>query len=90
MKITGTLGNIVAQIEPYLQWITFLGLTTAVILLTRNGFKLVMHSSGMLEGGDPKTVKENIKTILIGVLILTGFIVIIKLIMAVINFLFAQ
>lgn len=56
-KITGTLGNISEQIEPYLQWLTFVGLTAAVILLMWNGFKLVTGSSGLVDGGDLKTVK---------------------------------
>ena len=62
-KITSTLGNISTQIEPYLQWITFIGMTAGVILLARNGFKLVTNSSGMVDGGDLKTVKGNIQNI---------------------------
>lgn len=89
-KITATLGNISTQIEPYLQWISFIGLTTAVILLMRNGFKLVTNSSGMVDGGDIKTVKGNIKNILTGVVILTGFVVIIKIVVWLLNFFFSK
>ena len=70
-KITSTLENISTQIEPYLQWITFIGMTAGVILLARNGFKLVTNSSGMVDGGDLKTVKGNIQNIVIGIVILT-------------------
>lgn len=89
-KITATLGNISTQIEPYLQWISFIGLTTAVILLMRNGFKLVTNSSGMVDGGDIKTVKGNIKNILTGVVILTWFVVIIKIVVWLLNFFFSK
>ena len=89
-KITSTLGNISMQIEPYLQWLTFIGLTGAVILLMRNGFKLVTNSSGMVDGWDIKTVKENIQNIIIGVVILTWFVAIIKIVVWLLNFFFSK
>ena len=89
-KITSTLGNISTQIEPYLQWITFIGMTAGVILLARNGFKLVTNSSGMVDGGDLKTVKGNIQNIIIGIVILTWFVVIIKIIVWLLNFFFSK
>lgn len=88
-KITSTLGNISGQIEPYLQWLTFIGLTGAVILLMRNGFKLVTNSSGMVDGWDIKTVKGNIQNIIIGVVILTWFVAIIKIVVWLLNFFFS-
>lgn len=89
-KITSTLGNISTQIESYLQWITFIGMTAGVILLARNGFKLVTNSSGMVDGGDLKTVKGNIQNIIIGIVILTWFVVIIKIIVWLLNFFFSK
>lgn len=89
-KITSTLENISTQIEPYLQWITFIGMTAGVILLARNGFKLVTNSSGMVGGGDLKTVKGNIQNIVIGIVILTWFVVIIKIIVWLLNFFFSK
>lgn len=89
-QITSTLGNISTQIEPYLQWITFIGMTAGVILLARNGFKLVTNSSGMVDGGDLKTVKGNIQNIIIGIVILTWFVVIIKIIVWLLNFFFSK
>lgn len=89
-KITGTLGNIAQQIEPYLQWLTFIGLSSAVILLMRNGFKLVTGSSGLVDGGDMKTVKGNIQSILTGIIILTWFVAIIRIIVWLINFFFSK
>ena len=68
-KITSTLGNISTQIEPYLQWITFIG---------------------MVDGGDLKTVKGNIQNIVIGIVILTWFVVIIKIIVWLLNFFFSK
>lgn len=62
-KITGTLDRIRNNIQPYLQWMVFLGLTLAVILLIWNGFHLVTNSA--IGGGDPKTAKENIKNIIL-------------------------
>ena len=89
-KITSTLENISTQIEPYLQWITFIGMTAGVILLARNGFKLVTNSSGMVDGGDLKTVKGNIQNIVIGIVLLTWFVVIIKIIVWLLNFFFSK
>ncbi|PZM87255.1 MAG: hypothetical protein DLD55_02305 [candidate division SR1 bacterium] len=85
-QITNTLERITKNIQPYIQWILYIGLVGATILLIWNGFRLVTNSS--IGGGDIKTVKENIKSILIGVLIMSGFLVIIKLVMAIMNLLF--
>lgn len=87
-KITATLAWIKANINHYLQWIIFLGLTGATILLIRNGFRLVTNSA--TSGWDLKTVKTNIKNIMIGVIVMTSFLVIIKLTSALLNIFFAQ
>ena len=87
-QLTNTAEWIRKNIQPYLQWSLYIGLIAATILLIWNGFRLVTNST--LWGGDIKTVKNNIKNILIGVLIMTGFLVIIKLTMAVINMFFSR
>ncbi len=85
-QITNTLEWITKNVQPYIQWILYIGLVGATILLIWNGFRLVTNSA--TSGGDMKTVKENIKNIMIGVIIMTGFLVIIKLVMAIMNLLF--
>lgn len=87
-KITATLAWIKANIQHYLQWVVFLGLIGATILLIRNGFLLVTNSA--TGGWDLKTVKSNIKNIIIGVIVMTSFLVIIKLVSALLNIFFSQ
>lgn len=87
-QITNTLEWIRNNIQPYIQWTLYIGLVGATILLIRNGFKMVTGSA--IGGGDLKTTKENIKSILVGVLIMGGFLVIIKIVNAIVNLLFNQ
>lgn len=87
-KITSTLAWIKANIQHYLQWVVFIGLIGATILLIRNGFRLVTNSA--IGGWDIKTIKSNIKNILIGVVVMTSFLVIIKLVSALLNMFFSQ
>lgn len=87
-QITNTLEWIRKNIQPYLQWILYIGLTGATILLIWNGFRLVTNSA--ISWWDMKTVKGNIKTLLIGVIIMTSFLAIIKLVMAVMNMFFSN
>lgn len=87
-KITATLAWIKANIRHYLQWVVFIGLIGATILLIRNGFRLVTNSA--IGGWDIKTIKSNIKNILIGVVVMTSFLVIIKLVSALLNMFFSQ
>lgn len=87
-QMTNTLEWIRKNIQPYLQWIIYIGLAGATILLIWNGFRLVTNSA--IKWGDIKTVKWNIQSILLGVLIMTSFLIIIKIVMAVMNMLFSQ
>lgn len=87
-KIAGTLDRIRVNIQPYLQWLVFLGLTIAVILLIWNGFLLVTNSA--IGRGDPKTAKENIKNIVLGVIIMSSFVALIKITVAVLNIFFER
>ncbi len=87
-RIYNTLQRIRQNIAPYLQRTVYIWLTTAVILLIFNGLKMVttwIHDAGKFE-----SIKKNLINIVIGVLLLTGFYVIFKLIIAGINALFGQ
>jgi hypothetical protein len=75
-------------ITPYLQRIIYIGLVGASILLIWNGLCLVYPTIGWLDSRDPKKAKENIKYILIWVVLLTWFYAVITLVTAVINYFF--
>jgi hypothetical protein len=66
---------------PYIQWTLYIWLTWATILLIWNGFLIVT-------GKKPSETKENIKWILIWVILMTWFYAIIEIISAIINFFF--
>ena len=85
-KIANTLDRFRNNINPYLQWAVYLGLSVAVILLIYNGFLMVTNAAH--KEGDMSKVKKNIINIIIGVIILTGFYFIIKLTVSVINAIF--
>lgn len=85
-KIANTLDRLRNNINPYLQWAVYIGLAGAVILLIYNGFLMV--TNGIHKQGDAAKIKKNIMNILIGVVILTGFYFIIKLMVALINAIF--
>ncbi len=70
-RITNTLDSIRAKITPYIQWIMFIWLSLAVVLIIYNGLLLVTNS---LHGdGEISSVQKRIINILIWVLVLTGF-----------------
>lgn len=57
-KIANTLDRLKNNIAPYLQWMVYIGLAAAAILLIYNGFLLVTNS---LHGaGDISKLKKNI------------------------------
>ena len=87
-RITNTLTYFKNHIHPYIQWILYIGLTAATILLIYNGFLLVTNGANG-GAGEMSKVKENLMNIGIGVIILTGFYFLIDLIVAVLNFLFS-
>lgn len=85
-KLTGTLVSLKNNINPYLQWIIFIWLALATILLIYNGF---MMTTNIIHGkGELSKVKDNFIYIGIGVVVLTGFYYLIDIVLAVINFLF--
>ena len=75
-KITSTLEYIRKNIFPYIQWIVFIGLSIGAIMLIWNGFKLVTQS---VSGDKVAEIKKDIQSVLIGVVILTSFLIIIRL-----------
>ncbi len=74
------------NINPYLQWAVYIGLSVAVILLIYNG--LLMVTNAVHKEGEIAKIKKNIINIVIGVVILTGFYFIIKLAVSLINSIF--
>ncbi len=82
-KIANTLDSIRMQISPYLQWIMYLWLSWAVIGLIYNGFMLV---TSPVWWEDNANIKTRITNIIKGVIVLTGFYVIIKLMLVAIDY----
>ena len=87
-KIANTLDWLKNNIAPYLQWMVYIGLAAATILLIYNGLLMVTNS---LHGtGDITKLKKNISYIIIGVIILTGFYFIIRLVVALLSTIFGD
>ena len=84
-RITNSLDAIRLQITPYIQWIMYLWLSIAVILIVYNGFLMVTNSINGGEG-DTSKVKTNLINIAIGLIFLCGFYVIIQLLLALISY----
>jgi hypothetical protein len=70
-------------VAPYLQWIIYIGMVWASILLIWNWFLLV-------KGEKINESKDNIKYILIWVMLMTWFYAVIAIVTAVINYFFAS
>lgn len=85
-KIANTLDWLRNNINPYLQWAVYIGLSIAVILLIYNGFLMVTNS--IHKEGETAKIKKNIINIAIGVIVLTWFYFIIKLAVSLINSIF--
>ena len=85
-KITSTLEYIRKNIFPYIQWIVFIGLSIGAIMLIWNGFKLVTQS---VSGDKVAEIKKDIQSVLIGIVVLSSFLAIIKLTLAVLNIFFS-
>lgn len=82
-RIHNTLEWVRQHISPYIQWMVYIWLTTAVILLIYNGLLLVTW--WIHEAWKREKVRWNMLNIWIWVLILTGFYVIFKVVIALIN-----
>lgn len=85
-QVANTLDWLRMNIAPYLQWLVYIGMSLAVILLIYNGFLMVTHS--IHNEGDFTKVKKKIMYIAIGIIILTSFYAIIKLVVGLINSVF--
>lgn len=85
-KIANTLDWFRNNINPYLQWAVYIGLSIAVILLIYNGFLMVTNS--IHKEGEAAKIKKNIINIVIGVIVLTWSYFIIKLAVSLINSIF--
>lgn len=85
-KITNTLDWLRNNINTYLQWAVYIGLSLAVILLIYNGFLMVTNAAH--KEWEAAKIKKNIVNIAIGVVILTWFYFIIKLMVVIINSIF--
>jgi len=85
-KISNTLDYLRINIAPYLQRAVYIWLIVAVILIVYNWFLMVTHTVN--KEGDFGKIKTRIWYIAIGVLLLTGFYAIIKLVVGLINSIF--
>jgi hypothetical protein len=80
--ITRTLCSIKANIKDYLQYVMYIGLTAATILLIWNWFKIVTASD---QGKQIWEFKKNLIYIVIWVLLLIWFYYIIDIFVSVVN-----
>ena len=85
-KIANTLDYLRNNIAPYLQRAVYIGLVVAVMLIIYNG--LLMVTNALHKEGDMEKVKKRLINITIGVLLLTGFYAIIKIVVGLINSVF--
>ena len=69
-------------LAPYIQWTIYIWMVAATILLAWNWFLLVT-------GRKINDAKENIKYIVLWVIIMTGFYVVIAIVTAILNYFFA-
>lgn len=85
-KIANTLDYIRQYIYPYLQWVVYIWLVVAVILIIYNWFLMVTN---WVHGQwDMSKIKKNLMNIVIWVVLLTGFYFILRLMVAVITSIF--
>ncbi len=85
-KISNTLDYIRQNIYPYLQWIVYVWLAIAVILIIYNWFLMV--TNGIHNQWDMTKVKKNLMNIVIWVILLTWFYFILRLMVAIITSIF--
>lgn len=87
-KIANTLDYLRESIYPYLQWIVYIWLVAAVILIIYNWFLMV--TNGIHNQWDMAKVKKNLMNIVIWVILLTWFYFIIRLMLAILTSLFGK
>lgn len=86
-RIHSTLELVRRKINVYLQWMMYIGLSVATILLIYNGFLMV--TGAFHKSWDFSEVKKNVSRIIVWVLIMSAFWAIVKLILAAVNLIFA-
>lgn len=82
-RITNTLDTLRNAMGPYIQWVVFIALSGAVILIIYNGF-LITTSMG--DDTAQKDAKARIQLIIKGVVIVTWAYFVIKLLLAAITY----
>lgn len=87
-KIANTLDYLRESIYPYLQWIVYIWLVAAVILIIYNWFLMVTNA--IHNDWDMAKVKKNLMNIVIWVILLTWFYFIIRLMLAILTSLFGK
>ena len=80
--LTRTLCSIKANIKDYLQYVMYIGLTAATILIIRNGFKIVTAPD---QGKQMEKFKKRLLYIVIWVFLLIWFYYIIDIFVSVVN-----
>lgn len=76
-----TLQSVSNNVEPYIDWWLYIWLAVATILLIYNGLMLVFSPIT----NKATDVKKRIENIIIGIIVLTGFYLIIRLLVSVIS-----
>lgn len=84
-RIANTLDQVRENLDPFVQWMVFIGLTFAVILIIRNAFGL---STSGVTGDDSasKDIKSKMYNIIKGVVIITAAFFIVKLLLSAISY----
>lgn len=77
-KISGTLESVRKNLANYLEWFVFIGMTAAVVLIIYNGILLVMNP---VSWDDLKKIQKKLLYIIVGVLMMTGFYFILKVLL---------
>jgi hypothetical protein len=81
-RISNTLDSLRQNLSQYLNWILFLGLSGATILIVYNGLLMVTTP---LTWDQLEKVKKRLINILVWVLVMTGFYFIIKVTLSIMN-----
>lgn len=79
-KLSGTLESVRQNISYYLQWVAYLALAGAVTLIIYNGLRLVLSPMSPDEAGK---VKTRIIYIATGIVLVTWFYFVLKIILAI-------
>lgn len=85
-KISNTLEYIRTNIDPYFQWLVFVWLVIATILFIYAGFLMVTNV--IHKEGERAKIKKLIVALVTGIILLTGFYFIVKLIVSLVTALF--